>query len=151
MKHELKIRVNNAEVEEKRLLEIGAEFKSETKIIDTYFKQPKGYVLKIVEEERESFISELEPQDGGFRFIRRDKINNPESLKIELAEKHGIHKILRKTRKLYSWGEFELEFNLIENAGDFLILAGDNPKPEIIEKKLGFMNPEYISVPFSEL
>ena len=150
-KKELKVRIDNLARIEHRLVEIGAEFTHELQVIDTYFKQPPGFVLKIVEDESGNFLSRLEAHDGGFVVKERETLTNVADAKVRLTEQYGLHRVLQKRRKLYNYRNFTIDLNLIDGVGDFLILVGEHPEESIIEKDLGIVDPEYVRVPFSEL
>ncbi len=151
MLKELKVKIKNLPALENKLKEIGAKFDSELNATDTYFKQDTGLVLKTVEDERGNFLSILEAEKGTFVIKERTKLEDINSKKEELSKKFGIHRILKKVRKIYNYKEFKIDLNLIEDVGDFLILVGENPISNIIENDLGLTNPEYVRVPFSEL
>jgi len=151
MMKELKVKIQDLKQLEATLENIQAKLIEELNVVDTYFKQPEGHVLKIVEDNEGNYISELKSENGIFKIVRKDKIENVEEEKIHLEKEHGIHRILKKKRKIYSYREFKIDLNLIEKVGDFLILLGEKPSESIIENELGLVNPEYIRVPFSEL
>jgi len=40
--------------------------------------------------------------------------------------------------------------NSFDDIGDFIIVTGEKPSKEFIEKELGIKNPEYVTIPFSD-
>ena len=151
MPKELKVRIQDVATLEQRLGEIGAKFERELCAVDTYFNQPGGRVLKIVEDDDGVFLSQLESKDGGFAVVSRDPVTDLRATKAELSKKHGIHKVLNKRRRLYSYGDCKIDLNFIEGVGDFLVLLGEEPAESTIESDFGLLQPEYIRVPFSDL
>ena len=59
MAEELKIRIQNYKKIEEGLIKLGAKFSEETNVVDTYFKQSVGKVLKITEDNRGKFLVNL--------------------------------------------------------------------------------------------
>ena len=151
MKEELKIRIENYKEIQKRLLRAGAKFIEEISCKDTYFKQPKGEVLKITEDDKGDFQVHLKEENGKFRIISYDEIGQVELRKKELSQRHGIKCILKKKRIFFDFGDYMININLIEDVGEFLIVEGENLNPEIITEKLGIKDPEFITVSFDEL
>ena len=148
---ELKLRVEDYRKIEHRLDDLGAKFIQELNVVDTYFNQPKGKVLKIEQDERGNFISKLEAHKGRFKILESKKVKNIEKEKNHLKEKFGIKAILKKKRRQWELGDTLFDFNLIENVGDFLILNSENPHKSTVTDLLGIKNPEYITVSFDEL
>ena len=151
MAEELKIRVHDWRQAERELLRHGATFREERKIIDTYFHQPvRHQVLKIQQDERGHWLVHLKPRDGKFEIVQFDPVADPATLYAELEQKHGVMSVLRKVCRFYDWGEYFLDFNLIEEYGDFLVITGAAPT-EAMLRELGIETAERITVPFNEL
>ncbi len=151
MAEELKIRIKYYKEMEKHLKEFGAKFLEEIHVIDTYFKQPKGQVLKITEDDKGNFLVNLKSRKGKFEIVKYEKIKNVEKIKKELANKFGIKCVLKKKRRFFDFGKYKININLIEDVGEFLIVEGENLSKDIITKKLKIKNPEFITVSFDEL
>ncbi len=151
MAEELKIRIQNYKKVEEGLIKLGAKFSEEIDVIDTYFKQPAGEVLKITEDNKGNFLVNLKLKNGKFEIIKYEKIDNIEKLKKELINKFGIKCVLKKKRRFFNFENYIININLIENIGEFLVVEGKNLTPEIITKKLKIKNPEFITVSFDEL
>jgi len=151
MPEELKIRIHNYKKVEENLKKLGAKFSEEINVVDTYFKQSSGEVLKITEDNRGNFLVNLKSEDGKFNIVKYEKIDNVEKLKKELMNKFGVKRILKKKRRFFDFGNYTININLIEDVGEFLIVEGENLSPEIITEKLGIKNPEFITVSFDEL
>jgi len=151
MADELKIRVHDYRRVEAELVQRGARFREERNIVDTYFNQPVPQeVLKIQQDERGHWLVHLKPHDGKFDIVKFDKIPDPVALHAELEARFGIMSILRKRCRFFDWGEYVLDFNLIEGFGEFLVLTGKDPRPELLHE-LGIRDPEFIRIPFNEL
>lgn len=151
MLKELKLRIHHHKHIEKNLIDKGAKFTHEASFLDTYFKQPKGRVHKIVEKNSGIFLNIFQAVNGKFEVVKDESIGNVEDIKKELTSKYGIKRILKGTRKFFKYKEFTIIFNLINNVGEFFILVGEEPTKSIIENELQIKNPEYISVSFDEL
>lgn len=147
---ELKIRIESYEDAREKLERSGANLTKELTVRDTYFKQPGNKVLKITEDNTGDYLVELEPEDGGFQIRRYEEINDAESRKQELESEYGIYCILEKQRIFYELGSYTFNFNLIDEVGDFLVVEGEDISEEIFEQ-IGFENPEFVRVPFSQL
>jgi len=151
MAEELKIRIKDYRKTEDKLLKLGAKFTRELSVIDTYFKQPPGVVLKITKDDRGDFLVNLKSKDGKFKIVKYEKISNADELHQELAAKHGIKCVLKKKRRFFKLADYTININLIEDVGEFLIVEGEKVKPEFITKRLGIKKPEHITVSFDEL
>lgn len=151
MSEELKVHIHNHIDIEKSLLRKGAKLIDETYFIDTYFKQPEGKVLKIVEKASGSFINIFQAVNGKFAVVKDEQIDNAEKMKAEFTSQYGIKRILKGKRKFYKLQDYKITFNLIDDIGEFLILTGENPTKSFVEKELQIENPEYITVSFDEL
>ncbi len=151
MVRELKVKISDYREVEKLLTSKGGQFTHELNVTDSYFNQPAGRVLKISEDERGTFLVELEADAGGFEIRRYEQIGEGGEVKEELEQRHGIRCILKKKRRFFTYKDAVININLIEGLGDFLVLEAEAPDPQIIEDDLGLRNPEYIRVPFDEL
>ena len=151
MGRELKIRIADYREVERFLASKGGQFTHELNVTDTYFHQPPGRVLKITEDERGTFLVELEADAGGFEIRRYEQIGEGGEVKEDLEQRHGVRCILKKRRRFFTYKDAIINFNLIEGLGDFLVLEAEAPDPRVIEEELGLRNPEYIRVPFDEL
>jgi adenylate cyclase class IV len=151
MAEELKVRVLDWRAAEAQLLANGATFREERKIVDTYFNQPvKHEVLKIQEDGRGHWLVHLTPHEGKFKIVTFDPIADPAAKHVELTERFGIMSVLRKRCRFYDWGTYFLDFNLIEEFGDFLVITGDAPTEQML-RDLRIDIAERITVPFNEL
>lgn len=151
MRGELKVKINNYRKVEAGLLRLGAKFSKELHVLDTYFNQPKGRVLKITEDDTGKFLVNLKSKGGGFEIVKQEKINNVDELRKELSNKFGVKCILKKRRRFFGFGDYSININLIEDLGEFLIVEGENLKKEIVTEKLKIKNPKFITVSFDEL
>lgn len=151
MSQELKIRIGDYGAARKGLESLGARFVKELHVTDTYFNQPEGHVLKMTEDEEGDFVVELEARRGGFDYIRYDRIGDAAKEKAELAAKYGVRRVLRKRRVFFDLKGYKLNFNLIEDVGDFLVVEGDNLSKDLFPGELGIRDPEFVTVPFDQL
>ncbi|NIO44743.1 MAG: hypothetical protein GTN36_04280 [Candidatus Aenigmarchaeota archaeon] len=150
MSEELKIRIHDYQKIEENLKRLGARFTEEINVVDTYFKQPAGEVLKITEDDRGNFLVNLKLKEGKFQILKYEKIDDVDGLKKELNDKFGVKCVLKKKRRFFDFEDFVININLIEDVGEFLIVEGEKVSSEVISR-LGIENPEYIRVSFDEL
>lgn len=149
---ELKIKISNFMQIEKILEKLGATFQQETKVVDTYFNQPKGSVLKTTEDNiRGNFLVKLKEKNGKFEVIQFKKIRNIDEAKYVLINLHEIKCILKKKLRFWDFENYEISLNLIENVGDFMVIEGEDITREEIIKKFKLKNPEWITVSFDQL
>jgi adenylate cyclase class IV len=151
MLRELKARIPDVSTLELRLLKLGARFEQEIDGVETYFKQPEGQVLKIVEDNTGTYLLQLQAQDGGFLIMEERSVSDPFPISLQLTQEYGIHRILKKRRRLYRFRQYTVDLSLIDEVGDFIILVSEAPAEVDMEEVLGVAEPEYIRVPFSEL
>jgi adenylate cyclase class IV len=151
MAEELKIRIQDYKEVEKNLIKKGAKFSEEISVVDTYFKQPAGEVLKITEDDRGDFLVNLKLKNGKFEIAKYEPIADARKIKKELSGKFGVKCILKKKRRFFDFGDYRININLIEDVGEFLIIEGENLTPEVITEELGLKNPEFVTVSFDEL
>ncbi len=52
---------------------------------------------------------------------------------------------------IFDFGDYNVNINLIEDIGEFLIIEGENLTKDIITKRLKIKNPEFITLSFDEL
>jgi len=151
MTEEIKLRIpENIDIEEK-LDGLGGEFDHSIEAVDTYFDISGKSVLKIREDSEGDWLVRFEPSGDGFEKTEEVEIEDVEELKQELEKKHGVKAVLDKEMDFCSWNDFTVIVNRIEDVGDFLILEGENPTKETVEEEFGLEDPEYITVPFSDL
>ncbi len=148
---ELKIRIENYKKIEKQLVAAGAVFSEEVAVVDTYYPQPVGLVLKVSETDKGNFLVRLQAKDGGFEIKEKQPLTDNEQTKKELVKKHEIKCVLKKKRRFFDFEENQISIELIEDVGEFLILTGENINKEMITNKLGLDNPQFITVSFDEL
>lgn len=148
---ELKIFIDNAQKAEEQIVAKGAVFTQEVFVTDTYFNQPEGFVLKLTEDDRGYFLTQLQAEAGGFKFIKQEKIEDLEITKKQLTEQFGIKCILKKKRRFFDFGKYMINLNLFEDIGNFLIIEGKTVTKDVIEEELGFENPKYLTISFDKL
>ena len=151
MAEELKIRIRDYNKVEDNLIKLGAKFSGEIDVVDTYFKQPAGEVLKITEDDRGNFLVNLKSRNGKFEIVKYEEIDDVQKVKDDLTKKFGIKCVLKKKRRFFDFENYKININLIEDIGEFLIAEGENLAPEIITGKLKIENPEFVTVSFDEL
>jgi adenylate cyclase class IV len=151
MAEELKIRIHDYKKVEENLIRLGANFSEEIDVIDTYFNQPRGIVLKITEDDRGDFLVNLKLKNGKFGILKYERIKDVENVKKELTNKFGVKCILKKKRRFFDFDNYTININIIEDVGEFLILEGENLSSRIITEKLKIKNPEFVTVSFDEL
>ncbi len=151
MTEELKIRIWDYKKVEENLIKLGAGFSGEIDVVDTYFKQPAGEVLKITKDDRGNFLVNLQSKNGKFEIIKYEPIDDAQKIKNDLTKKFGVKCVLKKKRRFFDFENHKININLIEDVGEFLIVEGENLAPNIITEKLKITNPEFVTVSFDEL
>lgn len=147
---ELKIYIDSPDNIEELLTKKGAKFSHESKITDTYFNQP-AMVLKLTEDEKGAMLTQLEASNGGFKFIKEERIENKEETKKQLEDQYGIKCVLKKTRRFWTYENYNINLNLFEDIGNFLIVEGEKVTPEMFNELLDISNPKYLTKSFAQL
>lgn len=150
MTEELKIHIDDPDEIEDRLRAIGARYVKEVDITDTYFDQP-GMVLKVTEDETGSLLTQLEAQDSGFRFIKEEPLDDVAATKEELAEQYGVKCVLKKRKRFWDYDNYNINLNLFDDIGNFLIVEGETVRPDIFTETLRIEDPQYLTRSFAEL
>jgi adenylate cyclase class IV len=151
MAKELKVRINKYVVVEAKLMQLSAKYMGESSFVDTYYTQPEGHVLKIIEDKDGNSLLQLKAVDGKFDVVKREAIENVEEKKKQLSKEFGVKKVLSGKRISYQLDTNRITLCIIDDVGEFLILTSDHPKEKVITDILGIQNPEYIRVPFDEV
>lgn len=137
----LKVRIHDHEKLERVLLEHGGTFIKENQFIDTCFNVTKGNAT----------LLRFAEKNGKFDVVSRDSIADLEDTRKELTEKYGVNKILKGARKEFTYKDFAITFNIIDDVGEFLIITSDGSQEVLLKEIFQIHNPEYITVPFNEL
>lgn len=151
MIEELKIKIRDFKDVEEHLVRQGAKFVREIDVVDTYFKQPAGEVLKVTEDDSGNYLVNLKSKDGKFEILKYEPIKEVGKLKRDLSEKFGLKCVVEKKRRFFTFGIYEVNINLIRDVGEFLILEGGNLSKRIIIEELKIANPEFVTASFDEL
>lgn len=151
MRSELKIGVEDPKKAEEKLLKLGAKFTDEAWSVDTYYNQPQGKVLKLVQAEPGASLVWLELKDGKFVIVKTDKIQNADRADAEYSKKFGKKCVLKKKRRLFEFKGFQLDIHSIDGLGSFLIVTGENPSERFVKEELGIRAPEFITDSFDNL
>lgn len=150
MHEELKIYIDSVADIEQKLSQIGAEFIKEVEIKDTYFDQP-GMVLKVTETGDQALLTQLQAQDGGFKFIKEEILHDVKSTVAELEKRYGVLCVLNKRKKFWKYGDFDINLNLFDDIGNFLIVEGASVQPEFFTETLMIKSPRYLEKSFAQL
>ena len=151
---EIKFKIYDPLETEERILRLGGSYLDTINAVDTYFNQPEDKVLKIYEDERESYLIELEPNSfEGFDYIQKCKLDDVEKEKKELNDEFGVHKVLKKVKRRFNYSDHQIYINTIEGLGDFVIIFYESEIPDNINiiEDLCIERSEQITVPFSKL
>lgn len=149
VKKELKIRIDDYRVVERRLLKLGAQFIKESIYEYTYFNQPKGKVLKTTKNDDGIFLSRLERENDNFNILPSEPIKNGDIQKFEAQ--FGVKKRLVNKRSFFSYKEKLISTNQIQSIGQFLIIEDEEPKLGLAIELTGNQNPEVITESFDDL
>ncbi|GEM_PF-87548 len=155
MAQELKLKLSDYKKAEREFKKLGAKFSKEIPSIDTYFAQPEGKVLKLVESDSGSFLMELQAREGKFSVVKNEQVKDSKKTRQQLAEKFGVKAVLTKKRRVYEFAKgaekFTLDINIIQDLGEFLIVTGEKPTKEFITQTLGIKSPEFVTDSFDNL
>jgi adenylate cyclase class IV len=149
MAKELKIKIDNPEEVEKKLLSIGAEFTDESTHNYTYFQQLEGKVLKITRNNEGIFKTRLERKDGKWKIIENSPITEEKAKTLE--KENEVKRKMKNKRRFYRYESIIISINSFPDIGNFLILEAENPKVEFITNKLGINKPKIITASFDNL
>lgn len=144
MPEELKIRITNYRKVEENLKKKGAKFNHERTAIDTYYKQPPGKILKVMEADKFSALINLKKTKNGFEILKYMHTNHPEELKDELEFKYGIKCVHQKRERLFDFKNLMINIDVIKGIGSFLIIEGNNLSKDFVTKKLGIKKPKFV-------
>lgn len=150
MPKELKIRIANPAQVERKVISLGGQFTEEESARHTYFRQPAGRVLKVIQSPKGNWLIQFEQQGSGFSRTRKDQLEDASQTLKELTAAHGIATTLTTRSRTYTLKGIEFDLYSIDGVGEFLIQTGDDPTPARFAQ-LGILDPEYITVPFNEL
>src|SRR2546430_1695025 len=120
MAQELKVHIADAKALEEKLRSLDATFVEETDFSDTYFTQPEGEVFKISEDNNGYFLMQLKKTpEGRFEILKNNKIEHADQVIAEMTNEYGVKVILTGKRKIFSFNDFKITINLINNRGAF--------------------------------
>ena len=121
--------------------------------IHYYARNTGSTIRKIVEDEDEVRITELEDHGGTFEFTKRERV---ESLEAGLAwmkkQGHNDMQQVKMASKQYEYQDGKIELISINDGQIYsVILNYEPPLHEKIAKEIDLVDAEKIEVPFSEL
>lgn len=151
MDKEVRLRIADLAGMQTQLLRLGAVFERETMYTDTYFKQPDAEVLKISEAVDGSFLVHIKPSEVGFEYLQNERIYDSAKRKSELADKYGVKAVVDRRVKYYRFRQYWVQINIIDGAGNFLVMTGPELTPDKATELLHLKDPELVNVPFDEL
>ncbi|MAG59653.1 hypothetical protein CMO96_02580 [Candidatus Woesebacteria bacterium] len=151
MNFELKVALLDHKKTEAELAELGAKFIVEDEVVDTYFNQPSGKVLKVARNNKGDWLVKLRAAGDGFEHIAKEKLDDAQAVKRKLAEEHGLRRVIQKRRKIFSYNKYEISVEHVQGLGDFLIIKGDERVPDEVLAKLGLQGSVFVAVPFCDL
>lgn len=151
MRKELKIRLSDSNAIVDKLRTIGAKHLRNATYEYIYFHQPEGKVLKLTKKNDQTFKTIIEREDDRFVIKSSEKLDKPEEIAKRLTTQYGVKRHMVNHRSFYSYNDYELSINDIQEVGTFLIVEGENPQFEFVTNTLGIANPEVIKVSFDNL
>ena len=151
MTKELKIWLDDEQQIVTRVQSLGGSYKGESTSIHTYFNQPEGQVLKLVETNGRVTLDTLQRKGEQFIMVSQEPIVDSSTLSQELTNKHGIKTKLIMHAKSYQLEDYEVSLYDIENVGKFLILTGDNPTVALLDKWFEMSSPKLVTASFDNL
>ncbi len=153
MRRELKIRINDYEEVEKKLLGLGAKFIKQAKARDLYFNQPEGKVLKLTENDEGFFETRLERRGNHFYFTKKQAVSDLASAADRLLKNFTVKKRIVNKQRFFSYKGFLISTNRIDRVGQFLVIESHkyNPTVSFVTNELGIKNPEVVTESFDNL
>lgn len=135
-----------------KLNTLGATHTKDVNYEYTYFNQPPGSILKLTKKGNAGIFKTIIKPDGQ-RFIieSSDKLANPEQVRQELTAQYGVKKQLVNHRSLYSYEDYKISINTIEQLGTFLIIEGADPQLTFATDVLGIRNPDVVTESFDNV
>ena len=150
MTRELKIRIEDYEAIEAKLLKIGAKFDKEIKYRYLYFNQPEGKVLKITERDGQFFLSKLELKGQNFEVQEPRLLKDVGQVIAKLSKEFGVKKRLVNKRRFFKYKDHVISTNRI-GGWQFLIIEGESPDISVVTDDLGIKSPNVITESFDNL
>jgi len=151
MARELKIWLYDRQQVIAKLTALGGEHLNDTSSIHTYFNQPDGQVLKLVEMNGAITLDILKRQGKNFVIVSQEPVENQAAMLEKLKNQYGIKTKLTMHSKSYQLQGYKIGLYDIENVGEFLILTGDNPTVELLDKWFAIKLPKVVTVSFDNL
>ena len=151
MARELKIRLGDKQQAITKLTSLGGEYVNDTGSVHTYFNQPDGLVLKLVEMNGVVTLDILKREGENFIIVSQEPVKNQAAMLEKLKDQYGIKTKLTMRARSYQLQDYKVGLYDIENVGEFLILTGDNPTVELLDKWFAIKSPEVITVSFDNL
>lgn len=151
MKKELKVWLDNEDMITSRLKSLDSVFLGSKDATHTYFNQPNGHVLKMVEGMTFTTLNKLLKEDSHFIIEHTEPVSNPEQVKLELTKRYGIKRSLIMHSKTYHLNEYKIGLYDIEGVGKFLIVKGEDPNLDMIRDWFGLRFPRVVETSFENL
>lgn len=151
MTRELKIKLDDQEKIVSQLSTLGAQYAGQSTSVHTYFNQPDGLVLKLVEMDGKMTLDRLKREGEQFVFVDVTAVSDKAKMLQELTDQYGLKRKLIMHAKSYGLKNYDVSLYSIDNVGHFLILTGDNPTTDVLYKWFGIDSPEIITVSFDNL
>lgn len=145
---EIKSRIDNPEIIEKKIISMGAKFEKVVKQEDFYFKHPckdfkkSDEALRLRKEDEKIFLTykgpkidiETKTREEIEIFVDEDIIKILEKLGFEIAGK------VIKTRKIFKMENIEISIDIVENLGTFVEIETFGEYQSSKEKILNLAN-----------
>lgn len=151
MAKELKIWLDDEALVTAHLKDLGGQYAGESTSIHTYFNQPDGQVLKLVEAGGQATQDRLKKDGEQFVLVTKTPVDNKNQVLGELTGKYGVKRKLVMHAKSYVLEDYDVSLYDIEAVGQFLILTGDDPTVEMLHQWFGIDNPRIVTKSFDNL
>ena len=152
MTQELKLRLVNTEALLSKLHALGATHTKDATYEYTYFNQQQGNILKLTKKgDTGTFKTVIKPNGQQFIIDSSDRLADPEQVRQELTAQYGVKKQLVNHRRFYSYEDYKISINDIEQLGTFLIIEGVDPQLTFATNVLGIQNPDVITESFDNV
>jgi len=151
MARELKIWLDDESHITGKLKSLGAVFEGITDTVHTYFNQPDGQVLKLVDSGSRTTLDRLKRQGKQFVFAGKEPVADRARMLQELTDEYGVKAVLIMHARSYRLHDYEVALYDIQDVGKFLILTGEDPTIELLDKWFGLKSPKIVTVSFDNL
>ncbi len=151
MKKELKIRITDRLTVKRQLDHLGAVARGSQQSVHSYFNQPDGKILKLVEANGRVELHRLHMENDLFVLDSIEVVPDNIVQMKDLTSTYGMSKQLHMTNEGYDYHGYSIDYYDISGVGMFLLLSGEQPSPQLLHDWFGITQPDIVRVSFDKL